>query len=116
MRPRPRLWFPTAEGVNGRGVAQPGSASHWGCGGRWFESSRPDHPVVQRKAAILMSSATLTMTSAAAAGGEAVGPTGIIVGILPWPLIFLIFYILMIRPQQKRIKEHAATIAAVKKG
>src|SRR3982751_7065504 len=26
----------------GRGVAQPGSASHWGCGGRWFESSRPD--------------------------------------------------------------------------
>ncbi len=27
----------------GRGVAQPGSASHWGCGGRWFESSRPDH-------------------------------------------------------------------------
>src|SRR5512132_1829812 len=26
-----------------RGVAQPGSASHWGCGGRWFESSRPDH-------------------------------------------------------------------------
>src|SRR3982750_1519811 len=29
--------------ATGRGVAQPGSASHWGCGGRWFESSRPDH-------------------------------------------------------------------------
>src|SRR5690242_4270896 len=29
--------------AHGRGVAQPGSASHWGCGGRWFESSRPDH-------------------------------------------------------------------------
>ena len=28
--------------VHGRDVAQPGSASHWGCGGRWFESSRPD--------------------------------------------------------------------------
>lgn len=26
----------------GRDVAQPGSASHWGCGGRRFESSRPD--------------------------------------------------------------------------
>ena len=26
----------------GRGVAQPGSASHWGCGGRRFESCRPD--------------------------------------------------------------------------
>ncbi len=25
-----------------RDVAQPGSASHWGCGGRRFESSRPD--------------------------------------------------------------------------
>ena len=25
-----------------RDVAQSGSASHWGCGGRWFESSRPD--------------------------------------------------------------------------
>ena len=37
-------------------------------------------------------------------------------GILPWLLIFLIFYMLMIRPQQKRMKEHQATIAAVKKG
>lgn len=27
---------------SGRDVAQPGSASHWGCGGRRFESSRPD--------------------------------------------------------------------------
>ena len=29
--------------ATGRGVAQPGSASHWGCGGRRFESCRPDH-------------------------------------------------------------------------
>lgn len=28
--------------TEGRDVAQPGSASHWGCGGRRFESSRPD--------------------------------------------------------------------------
>ena len=27
-----------------RGVAQSGSAPEWGSGGRWFESSRPDHP------------------------------------------------------------------------
>ena len=26
-----------------RGVAQPGSAPHWGCGGRRFKSCRPDH-------------------------------------------------------------------------
>jgi len=43
-------------------------------------------------------------------------PSAILFGILPWLLIFLIFYWLMIRPQQKRMKEHAATIAAVKKG
>ncbi|HEU4705411.1 MAG TPA: preprotein translocase subunit YajC [Sphingomicrobium sp.] len=43
-------------------------------------------------------------------------PSAIFVGILPWLLIFVIFYFLMIRPQQKRMKEHAATIAAVKKG
>ena len=26
-----------------RGVAQSGSAPHWGCGGRRFKSCRPDH-------------------------------------------------------------------------
>ena len=31
-------------------------------------------------------------------------------------LIFLIFYLLMIRPQQKRVKDHQAAIAAIKKG
>ena len=33
-------------GGYGRGVAQPGSAPQWGCGGRRFKSSRPDqlHP------------------------------------------------------------------------
>ena len=36
--------------------------------------------------------------------------------ILPWVLIFAIFYFLMIRPQHKRMKEHQAQVAAVKKG
>ena len=63
-----------------------------------------------------MSSANILMTSSAAAGAEAAGPSAILIGILPWVLIFLIFYMLMIRPQQKRLKEHQATIAAVKKG
>ena len=26
-----------------RDVAQPGSAPHWGCGGRRFKSGHPDH-------------------------------------------------------------------------
>ena len=35
-------------------------------------------------------------------------PSAILIGILPWLLIFVIFYMLMIRPQQKRVKEHQA--------
>lgn len=35
---------------------------------------------------------------------------------LPLLLIFAIFYFLMIRPQQRRFKEHAAMLQALKKG
>lgn len=35
---------------------------------------------------------------------------------LPLVFIFVIFYFLMIRPQQKRMKQHRAMIDAVKKG
>jgi preprotein translocase subunit YajC len=52
----------------------------------------------------------------AAPAGQSSGTTGILVGILPWLLIFAIFYILMIRPQQQRVKQHQAAINAVKKG
>jgi len=34
----------------------------------------------------------------------------------PFVLIFVLFYFLLIRPQQKRAKEHQATMAAVKRG
>ena len=34
----------------------------------------------------------------------------------PFLLVFLIFYMLWIRPQQQRVKQHQAEIAAVKKG
>ena len=60
-----------------------------------------------------MSTTALLMQSTAASPNS---PMGILIGILPWLLIFVIFYLLMIRPQQKRVKEHQATIAAVKKG
>ncbi len=39
-----------------------------------------------------------------------------LIGILPWVLIFAIFYVLLIRPQQKRAKEHQAQITSAKKG
>ena len=40
----------------------------------------------------------------------------VIVQFLPIVAIFILFYFLMIRPQQKRAKDHAAAIAAVKRG
>ncbi len=52
-----------------------------------------------------------TLASAAPSGGAA-----FFVQILPLLFVFLIFYFLMIRPQQRRMKQHAATIAAVQKG
>jgi preprotein translocase subunit YajC len=53
-----------------------------------------------------------TMASAAAPGGGA----AFFVQILPLLFVFIIFYFLMIRPQQRRMKDHAATIGAVQKG
>ncbi len=52
----------------------------------------------------------------AAPAGQAGGTAQLLMGIMPWVLIFVIFYLLMIRPQQRRVKEHQAAIAAVKKG
>jgi len=48
--------------------------------------------------------------------GQQSGTAGLLVGILPWIAIFGIFYFLMIRPQQQKVKQHQASIAAVKKG
>ena len=56
------------------------------------------------------------MLAQAAPAAEASGTAQILMGIMPWLLIFVIFYFLMIRPQQRRVKQHQATIAAVKKG
>jgi preprotein translocase subunit YajC len=55
----------------------------------------------------------MSMIEAAPAAG---GVPQIVLGIAPWLLIFGIFYILMIRPQQRQVKQHRDAIAAVKKG
>ena len=52
-----------------------------------------------------------------AVGGDPVAKPGGALG--PWPMIFLmivIMYFLMIRPQQKRAKEHKQRINSLKKG
>ena len=61
-----------------------------------------------------MSISAYLMTASATA--QPSGAMGFFVQFFPLLLIFLIFYMLMIRPQSKRLKEHQATIAAVKKG
>ena len=49
---------------------------------------------------------------AQAAGGAAGG----FVGLMPIILIFGIMYFLLIRPQQKKIKEHKAMVEALRRG
>ena len=44
------------------------------------------------------------------------GPGGAIGSLVPLVLIFVIFYFLLIRPQQKRAKEHKNMIENLKKG
>jgi preprotein translocase subunit YajC len=50
------------------------------------------------------------------AGAQAPSPIMTIAGFLPYLLIFVIFYVLMIRPQQQAAKKHKAKVEAVKKG
>jgi preprotein translocase subunit YajC len=44
------------------------------------------------------------------------GPGGLIGSLVPLVLIFVIFYFLLIRPQQKKAKEHKSMIDNLKKG
>ncbi len=49
-------------------------------------------------------------------GEQAGGIQNFLISILPLVLIFVIFYLLLIRPQQKRAKEHKQMIDNLKKG
>lgn len=55
----------------------------------------------------------ITPAYAQAAGGVAANP---IVQFLPLILIFVIMYFLMIRPQQKKLKDHRAMVEALRRG
>ncbi len=57
--------------------------------------------------------ATPAFAQAAASGGSAASG---IISFVPIILIFAIMYFLMIRPQQKKVKEHRAMIEAVRRG
>ncbi|MFL2781380.1 MAG: preprotein translocase subunit YajC [Rhodospirillales bacterium] len=54
----------------------------------------------------------ITPAYAQAAGGTGDG----LATLLPLVLIFVVFYFLLIRPQQKRAKNHRAMLAAIRRG
>ena len=57
----------------------------------------------------------VTPAFAQAAGGGA-GAAGGLISFVPIILIFGIMYVLMIRPQQKKVKDHKALVASVRRG
>lgn len=58
----------------------------------------------------------LISTAYAQAAGAAPGGADLLMQFLPLVLILVVFYFLMIRPQQKRAKEHRALLSAVRRG
>ena len=65
----------------------------------------------------LISLPSVWAQAAAAEGGKPVGPMGGgLMGLTPWILIFVVFYFLLIRPQQKQAGEHKKMIDELKKG
>jgi len=64
-----------------------------------------------------MSSLPILMSMVQAApGGQPGGTAALLFQTFPFIVVFFIFYLLWIRPQQQRVKQHQAEIAAVKKG
>jgi preprotein translocase subunit YajC len=49
-------------------------------------------------------------------GGGAGGDGGMLMSLLPFVLIFVIMYFLILRPQQKRVKTHAEMVKNVRRG
>jgi preprotein translocase subunit YajC len=58
----------------------------------------------------------MLMMMQTAPAGQPSGTTAALIQFAPLLLIFVIFWFLVMRPQQQRVKQHRASIAAVKKG
>jgi preprotein translocase subunit YajC len=56
------------------------------------------------------------LISPAFAQGGAMGGDNLLVSLLPFILIFVIMYFLILRPQQKRVKQHAEMVKNVRRG
>lgn len=58
----------------------------------------------------------VTPAFAQAAGDPMGGPTGFLIQFMPFILIFVIMYFLLIRPQQKRAAEHREMLKNLRRG
>jgi preprotein translocase subunit YajC len=64
----------------------------------------------------MLISTALAQESGGGGGGGGLGGPDMLTSLLPLVLIFVVFYFLMIRPQQKKMKEHRATVANLRRG
>lgn len=58
----------------------------------------------------------MIVSSAFAQSSTNSGGQGLLIQLLPLILIFVVFYFLLIRPQQKRVKQHKEMVASLKVG
>ncbi len=58
------------------------------------------------------------LTALAQEAAPAAGPLGALMqsGAMPMLVIFVVFYFLLLKPQQKKMRDHAALLKALKKG
>ena len=64
----------------------------------------------------IISSLFSTAAYAADANAPAVPQENPLMQLVPFIFIFVVFYFLIIRPQQKKFKQHQALVASIKKG
>ncbi|UOD97772.1 preprotein translocase subunit YajC [Ehrlichia ruminantium] len=65
---------------------------------------------------MVMNMSIISEVFAAAATSSASGVGSSVAGLVPLVLIFCVFYFFIIRPQQKKIKEHNKLLESIKKG
>ena len=74
--------------------------------------------MLTRLATLTAGAAIVTLPALAQAAPSASGPSIMsqVLLFLPLILIFIVFYFLLIRPQQKKMKEHKVTLSAIRRG